>query len=74
MFLLFWFFYILLHGREEWDKRVKQPVWSVFPNYLSVSCDYGKKDLTEIHDLASIYSFLYILQLFCIVLGVTLYY
>ena len=22
----FLIFYILLHGREEWDKRVKQPV------------------------------------------------
>ena len=42
------FVYILMHGREEWvlvwlgsqHKHVERPVQPVFPDYLSVSCDY----------------------------------
>ena len=45
------FFYLYSdHGREEWvlvelgsqHKRVKRPVWPVFPDYLSISCGYDK--------------------------------
>ena len=43
-----WFVNILKLGKEEWvlvqlgsqQKHVEQPVWPVFPDYLSVSCDY----------------------------------
>ena len=43
--------YILMHSREEWvlvqlgsqHKRVERPLRSVFPDYLSVSSDYGEK-------------------------------
>ena len=45
-----------MHGREEqWEelvlvqhssqhKRIEQPVWPVFPDYLSISCDYDDAD------------------------------
>ena len=47
----FLFVYILMYGREEWvlaqlgspHKCVELPFWTVFPDYLSVSCDYIKK-------------------------------
>ena len=40
--------YILMHGREEWvlvwhasqQERVEWPVQPVFPDCLSISCDY----------------------------------
>ena len=43
------FVQILMHGREEWvlvqlgsqHKRVERFVHPVFPDYPSVSCDYG---------------------------------
>ena len=45
-----WFVYILMPSKEEWvlaqlgsqHKCVDRPVWPVFPDYLSVSYDYGK--------------------------------
>ena len=51
-----WFVYIWMRGKEEWvlvylgpqHKSVEQPVQPMFPDCLSVSCDYGvMKKLTE---------------------------
>ena len=44
-----WVVYILMHGKEEWivvslgsqHTCVERPVRSMFPDYLSVSCNYG---------------------------------
>ena len=52
----FSFVYILMLGREEQvlvqhgsqNKRAVRPVWSVFPDYLSVPCDYGQMQLIQV--------------------------
>ena len=43
-----WSVYVLMFSKEEWDlvqlgsqhNCVERPIWPVFPDYLSVSCDY----------------------------------
>ena len=51
-----WFVYILMHTREEWvlvqlssqHKRIEWPVQPVFPDYLSVSYDYGDMNWSKV--------------------------
>ena len=62
-----WFVYILMPSKEKWvlvqlssqHNCAERPVWSVFPNYLSVSCDYGKSfSFSHITTVVFIKSFL----------------